>query len=73
MIIKDLRKIKIDNPNKHQKKSSSVECPCGSVEYKEKKETFSNGTIHIRTTCLQCGKFIKWLSHAESKIMKNEK
>lgn len=47
----------------------NVECAkCGSVNnYSTLEQTFTDGSTHIKATCKDCGKFIKWLPQSETK------
>lgn len=36
-------------------------------EYTTRKQTFSNGSVHIRATCKECGTFIKYMPQSEFK------
>lgn len=47
----------------------NVECAkCGSVNnYSKSEQTFADGSTHIKATCNDCGKFIKWLPQSEIK------
>ena len=47
----------------------NVECAkCGSVNnFSESEQIFADGSTHIKATCNDCGKFIKWLPQSEIK------
>jgi hypothetical protein len=40
-----------------------LSCVCGSAEFRTAWQTFSDGSKHVRATCADCGRFVRWLPH----------
>ncbi len=56
---------------KHYNMKKEILCKCGSSQRVETVERFSNNSLHIRGTCLECKSFIQWIPYSESYLIKN--